>query len=324
MTDFSRPTGAGTAGNVSFSGAHGPDGPTPHQAHMTHLANQAAAAGLPGDARSIVENFLAPLGLGNLADWAWGVVVHSGDVQLGLQEVQAQLPQQAAFKARFPVYDQLSKQGQAVTVADILNYEKTARSLFQQAGLPTNFYDTPQELQSFMGHNVSASELQQRVQLAANAAQLTAEQNQALQGFMGATGPLSKGDLTAYWLNPDKALPLLQEKFTAAGVSGAAATAGFGQLSEAEATRLVREGFTPDQAGSQFGALEQAASAFNPLTSEQTSGIDRSTQLQAVEGNAFARERIARRQQQLAAAFQGEAGYGTSQRGVVGLGSSGG
>jgi len=276
--------------------------------------------GVPSSARAIVDNFLTQFGLQDLGTWAWNRYTQLGGGTDALNQISVEMTQQPAFNARFPAYAPLAKAGEAMSPAEMLAYEQSAKQIFHDAGIPAGFYSTPEELATFMVNNVSASELQSRVQLASQAATTAPDVQQQLSTLYGL--PNAQGALTAYFLNPDKALPLIQQQFTGAQIGAEATRTGVGQLTTAEATHLAQIGVTDAQAAQGFGQLGKEQGLFQvQSTGEQAIGLD--TQLAAqFDNSAAANLRILRKQQARVADFQGNAGENLQSGGVGGLGAS--
>lgn len=273
----------------------------------------------PQSAHAIVTNFLAQFGLGSLANWAWQRYAQLGGGPNALNQISVEMVEQPQFQKRFPAYKILAERGEAMSPAEMINYEQTARQIFHAAGIPNGFYDQPDDLAKFMVNDVSASELQQRVQLASSAA-LTAppDVRQQLASLYG----LDQGHLTAYFLDPKKAEPLLQQTFTAAQIGAQSTRTGFGQLTADQATHLAQIGVSDQTAAQGFGQLGQEAGLFEQQVTGE-SAIDQGTQLAAeFDNSAAAQLRIRRRQESRLADFQGNAGERLGQAGVVGLGRS--
>lgn len=276
--------------------------------------------GVPSSAKAIVDNFLAQFGLQSLGQWAWDRYRQLGGGSDALNQISVEMVQQPAFNQRFPAYKPLAEQGEAMSPAEMIAYEQSAKQIFHDAGIPSGFYQTPAELATFMVNNVSASELQSRVQLASQAATSAPDVAQQLSTLYGL--PNAQGALTAYFLSPDKALPLIQQQFTAAQIGAESTRTGVGQLTTGEATHLAQIGVTDAQAAQGFGQLGKEQGLFQAQsTGEQTIGLD--TQLAAqFDNSAAANLRILKKQQGRVADFQGNAGEELGQQGVGGLGRS--
>ena len=272
---------------------------------------------IQNSARALVDEFLREWGLEGLGDWAWNRYKELGGSEVAMATIRLELPDQDAFKARYPAYDELAKAGRAMSVAQIRAYEDFARQTMRAFGIPEGFYDDPSDFARLLVNDVSVNELQQRVSVAAKAAAAPNETRDALQALYG----LTEGDLTAFFLDPDKALPLIVRRYEAGALAGSAQRAGFGALNVTEAERLAELGVSEEQAGETFGALVESQEAFGPLAGERDGDfVSRSEQLEgAFGGNAGAAQRIARSRRRRQAAFEGSAGFGLSQDGVAGL-----
>ncbi len=229
------------------------------------------------------------------------------------------MTEQPAFNKRFPAYKILAQRGEAMSPAEMVAYEQSAKQIFHAAGLPQGFYDTPDDLAKFMVNNVSASELQSRVQLAQSAS-LTAPADVKAQ--LKTLYGIDTGGLTAYFLNPTKAEPILQQQFTAAQIGAEGVRTGVGQITAAEATHLAQTGVTDAQAQSTFTKLGSEQGLFQQqVQGEGTIGLG--TQLAAAfDNSAAAQLRILRRQQSRLADFQGNSGETLGSGGVGGLGKT--
>ena len=165
--------------------------------------------------------------------------------------------------------------------------------------------------------NVSPSELAQRAQLAATVALQDDPQVRAQLSQLG----VSTGHQIAWILDPNRALPLIQNTVLAAQDAAAGVQAGFGQLTRGQAMSLAQQGVTADQARSTFSQLGQEAGLFQGQAGEG-SDISQQEQLNAAfQGNAQAQLRIQKRAAERTAGFKGGAGFNPSQTGVTGLGS---
>lgn len=271
------------------------------------------------DAVAYLEELLRGYGLSELSTWAYEQVV-SGNSPTMIRQL---LWEQPAFKKRFKViFDRRDKGLSAISVDEVLDYERKARQLFQSAGLPPGFYDSPDDFYNFLVNDVSLSELNSRVELArdyiySSAAEFKAEA-QRLYG-------ITDGGLIAYALDANRAVPLLQSQFMAARNAAAATQSGYGQLTRTEAERLASLGVDPSQAASRFGALVQSQQLFNALPGQETAedAITREEQLSgAFGGDANAQERITRRGERRVAAFGQGGGYAGDKEGFGGLGKA--
>lgn len=281
--------------------------PTPPTASLGTAEQQSA--------RALIRTVLGQFGLDALADRLWQQYFAGAP----LEQVFLDLRTTPEYKARFPAMDVLAKKGRAITEAQYIGYEQQAVELYRRFGLPSGFYDQPADFATLIGGEVSIAELADRVQLA-SAASMTAppEVRAKLQRF-----GLGAGDLVAYWLDPDKALPLLQQQFAAATIGAASARTGFGLLTADEAERLAQLGVTQQEAVQGFAALAASTELFGALPGTAETAIGREQQLAGTfEGSADARQQIERRARGRRAVFEQGGGLAQTSRGVAGLGSA--
>lgn len=286
---------------------------------------QNAALGGNAGAFGLVKETLDQLGLGALADWAWTKVQHGED----WSQIRLEMHDTPEFKARFPAYDTLAKQGRLVgenPEASYIALENSYRDVLHSYGLPTGFYDQPADFAKFMIGNVSPSELNDRVKEYTGAVmgdQTTLSEMQRLYGEHGHSNN-PQGDLLAMYLDPQVAEPLLTQQFHAAQFASAAVRSGFGQLSKAEAEQYgAQAGTSVPQAEQGFGQLYAARELTHGLPGENQQDISRDTLLGAAFGGSAAdQDAINKRARLRVAEGQGGGGFSSTQRGVSGLTSS--
>ncbi len=271
------------------------------------------------DAVAYLEELLRSYGLEELGGWAYEQVT-SGNSPTMIRQL---LWEQPAFKKRFKViFDRRDRGLPTVSVDEVLDYERKARQLFQAAGLPPGFYDSPDDFYSFLVNDVSLTELNERVSLARDYVYASASEDKAeMRRLYG----LSEGEEVAFVLDRSRALPLIQSRFTSARTAGAALRSGYGQLTQTEAERLTALGVDPSRASQGFAALVQSRELFTPLPGMEASedAITREQQLSgAFGGDETARQKIARRGEGRVAAMQRGGGFVADREGFAGLGST--
>jgi hypothetical protein len=271
------------------------------------------------DAVAYLEELLASYGLQSLGAWAYERVI-AGDTPAMIRQ---QLWEQPAFKKRFKViFDRRSKGLSAISVNEVIDYERKGRQLLQAAGLPSGFYDTPDDFYNFLLNDISLSELNDRVNIAKEYTyNIDATTRAEIQRLYG----LTDGDFTAHALDPQRAVPILQNKFTSARTAATSIRSGYGQLNITEAERLTQLGVDPNSAAQGFAALVQSRQLFNALPGLETAeqAITREEQLGAAFGGSeTARQKLARRGETRAAAGKGGGGFVSDKEGFGGLGSA--
>lgn len=90
---------------------------------------------------------------------------------------------------------------------EYIDLENTYRQIFQDAQMPTGFYDAPEDFNTLISNSISAAELQSRVNIAGDALQ---KADPATLNSLSRYYNLTKGDLVAYLLDPAKAMPVLE------------------------------------------------------------------------------------------------------------------
>jgi hypothetical protein len=263
-------------------------------------------------AKSIIDGFLNQYGLGTLSTWAWGKWQQGEPIE----QIMLELRDTPEYQTRFPAMKQLGQKGQAIDEGSYIRLEKTYSELARQFGLPTGFYDQPDDFARLIVNDVSPAEYQQRLQdyqtVAFDVDPTTREELQSLYG-------IDSGHLAAYFIDPDKAMPIIQRTFGAAQAAAQARTSGFGQLNQGQAELI--SGSTPAELQQGFGTLVQQREVFEQLPGEAASGVNVDTQLGAAfRGDAAAQEEIARRARSRRATFQSGGGVSQTQRGFAGAG----
>ena len=283
-------------------------------------APAAAAATIPTgltaeqtSAKAIINKALSEFGLGALGEWAWSTYLDAGNVD----QVMLDLRQRPEYQARFAGMKALADKGRAISESQYVDLERTYVQLYKAVGLPASFYDQPDDFAALIGGEVAPTELRERLQMATVAAtSAPREVREELKRLYG----VDEGALTAYYLDPNRALPILQQQFASSSVASASRRAGYGDLSRTEAERLASLGLTEDQAAKGFGELARSTELFGALPGEATGTIDRASQLGVLEGNAAAIARLNRRVEERRAAFGGGGGFASDRSGVSGLG----
>ena len=268
------------------------------------------------DAQAYLERILGDYGLGSLSGWAWEQIQGGSTPARVLQDLR----QRPEYKQRFAGLEMRREAGYgAIDEATYISLERSYRQIMHAAGMPPEFYDSPDDYATLIGRDVSPSEWQTRVNEGYLAAtQAVDEVREQLQGLYG----IDVSQLAAYFLDPDRALPLLQRQFDAARMSGTAVRTGYGALGVDEAERLAALGVTEQQAEEGFGFLEDAQELWNALPGEGgAASISRADQQAAVfGGDAEIRQEIRRRQETRVSQGSGGQSFAVGNQGVSGLG----
>jgi len=128
------------------------------------------------------------------------------------------------YQQRFPGMKALRAKGKAITEKEYSADEKAMMQTARFFDLPKGFYDGPEDFGALIGNLVSPKEYQDRLQIGQDLSRtLNPSVKQQLIDFYG----VGEGDLTAFVLDADKALPLIQKQAKAAQFVGIGRAAGF-------------------------------------------------------------------------------------------------
>jgi hypothetical protein len=200
-----------------------------------------------------------------------------GFIEQGLSQAEftLKLRETPAYQKRFAANTQRIGKGlRALSEAEYIGLEDQYQNIMRQYGLPESYYSqsvdpttgikTQPGFQKFIAGDVSAAELEDRIQTAQNRViNANPEVGQALRQFYP---DITNGDILAYALDPDKALTNIKRKVTAAEIQGAANMAGLNLLganatpeqiaaARARAVELETYGVTGAQAREGFQAV---------------------------------------------------------------------
>ena len=237
----------------------------------------------------------------------------------GADTISLQLQQSDAYKARFAGNEIRRAAGlNVLSPAEYIATENAYDQILRASGVPTGFYNSSAEKAKLIGADVSASELQSRVDLAAKSISgADPFYTQQLKNLYG----LSQGDMIAHVLDPAAAMPLLQQQTQSTTIAAAAArNATNVNLSTAE--QLAGMGVTQAQAEQGFGNIASQLPGMQAIASRYQGYGDAGTVgtgLQAAtfgapiagETAAQAETRLKRLQTQETSIFGGSAGAST-------------
>jgi len=193
-------------------------------------------------------------GLGALVEDIKGLV----ESNVSPSEFTIRLRQTPAYKKRFAANDaRINKGLRALSEGEYIALEDQYQNVMRNYGLPASYYTkgdlgVQQGFEKFIAGDVSAAELEDRIQTAQNRVINAApEVSRALREFYP---DISNSDILAYALDPEQALTNIKRKVTAAEIGGAALQAGLATgLSRAE--ELQRYGVTGEQARQGYQAI---------------------------------------------------------------------
>ena len=226
--------------------------------------------------------------------------------------IEIALRETPEYKQRFPAMEALRQKKRAITEAEYIEYERTAAALERQYGLPKDMLTG--NVTNLLTNEVSATELNDRVVLAASAAiQAPQEFRQTMSDFYN----IDLGGLTAYFLDPQVATPLLEKQYASALIGTEARRQGIG-IDVYSAQNLQELGISQEEARQGFGRVR----AQQGLTEGRGDIVSQQQLISGTFGDEENRRAIERAQAGRAGRFQQSGGALMTQGGVVGAGTA--
>lgn len=267
-------------------------------------------------AEQLVKMFLDERGLGTLAAWAWQRWKELGMIgdRDKFQVIEVEMVERQEFKDRFPAYDYFRKQGNAIPVDKIRDYEIRARDSLNRIGARDTYSN--QDIQKIMMGGVSSEELDARV----NAALVAADSPALAASELKRMYNLPTNVLAQFFLDPDRTMVDIQKMWESGQIGAMSIDAGFGELTTTEAERIAA-GTSTDQAANRFAEMGQASGIFDTQVGDAIS-VGRNEMVGFAAGETAAARAVNRRAQSRRAAYAGSAGFQASRTGVTGLGDA--
>jgi hypothetical protein len=218
------------------------------------------------------------------------------------------------YKTRFSGNEARLKAGLApLDPQTYLGLENSYRSILRNAGVPQGFYDTADDFSTFIANDVAPAELKQRTdiaELSLNGAD--SFYTNSLQQMYGIT----KGDMLAYVLDPQRALPFINRQVQAAQFGAEAARQGL-QTTTPMAETYAGLGVTQQQARQGFEQVAQIlpeAQRLSQITAgAQPFGLEEATSaVFGGESSATYKKSLQDLAEQEKSRFAGQAGVGKS------------
>lgn len=267
-------------------------------------------------ARQIVQRILDQYGLGSLTDLAMREITESDRIEP--ERLLTNLRDTPEYKVRFAGLDRRRQAGlNAISEAQYIALEDQYAQLMRAAGMPTGFYDTPDDFANLIGANVSIAELSQRVQTGYAAVR---QSDPSVITELQRLYQVTDGELAAFFLDPERALPVIEQQVATARIGAAAARQGFGNVLERGALeRMAGLGISEQQATEAFGVAAQSQELLSQMDATETQiGLEEAA-LALTGQDAAAARRIRQRQQRRSAEFEGGGQFATQGSQVVGL-----
>jgi len=227
------------------------------------------------------------------------------------------------WRTRFAGNVLLQRNGYNVlSPAEYISTENAFREMLTAYGFPPGFYDQPADFATAIGNHLSPAGMQRRLQ--SWQAVFDEQHTQGAEYFQQAYGTTRAGSF-AYFIDPTRALPLIEKQTQAALVGGAALAAGFGNIVVGTAERLAERGISEQEALQGFGAAAQLRGLTTQLPGQAGQLVSDEDLVEAeFEGNVDAVKKIRSAAGARTADFgEGGGGFASTKEGVTGLRTAG-
>ena len=249
----------GTGGSLGVGGGGGGDGG----------GGGSSTAFTPAkDARKTIEAVLAQYGLGESLARKLYDLYATGTVNINNPDALIfAIRDEPEYQTRFAGNIARAKKGLSeLDPGSYIALEDNYRRLMQSNGLPSGFYDQTDDFTKLIEGDVSAQELQDRVQNGFRAVQdADPEVKRQMQELYG----VNEAGLAAYFLDPTKAAPILTRQAEAAKISARAKGLANVQLTALTDEELAARGITQAEAEAGFTKLGLQQGLYTEMAGEQ-------------------------------------------------------
>ena len=254
------------------------------------------------DAFSRLRVLLSRVGLSELEGAVQGIIT-GGTVDLSDSDaILFALRDQPAYQKRFAANAARAKKGlPELDPSTYVSLEESYRQLMRSNGLPLGFFDEASDFQTLIEGDVSPMELQNRIEQGyAKVRDADPEVKRQMQQLYG----VDDTALTAYFLDPQKAAPLLTRQARAAQIAARGKEQAGLQLTAETAESLAARGITPEEAQQRFAERGALEGLYQPIYGEEK--LTEEQMLGATFGyDVKAQQELMKRQRQRLAEFQG-------------------
>lgn len=228
--------------------------------------------------------------------------------------IAIQLRSTEQYAKRFPAMKALQAKGHAMSEAAYVAYEAKAAELEQQYALPKGMLMG--SVTGLLTNEVSAAEMEDRVKLASMGSIMAPPEFKAQ---MKQRFGIDEGGLTAYYLDPAVAEPLLQKQYAMAIIGTEAAKQDINGVETDYLAQLAQAGVTQQQAANVFGEVATQTG----LELGKGDVASENDLVQAGFGtSADARANVQRAISSRKGRFEAGGGFATDKQGNRGLGVS--
>jgi len=225
------------------------------------------------DARKTIEAVLNIYGLGGLSKKLYDLYA-SGEVNIENPDALIfAIRNEPEYKTRFAANELRKNRAMAkggplseLDPGSYIELENTFRRLMQSNGLPSGFYDQTSDFTALLEGDVSPSELQDRIQNGFRAVQ---DADPEVKRQMLELYGVNEAGLAAYFLDPERAAPILTRRAEAAKIAARAKEQGRIQLLSGTAEEIAARGITAQEAEAGFTNLGLQQGLYTEMAGEQ-------------------------------------------------------
>ena len=267
------------------------------------------------DARASIKALLAKYKLESLFDTVWTNYTSDMVDYTDTDALAMSIRETDAYKQRFAGNEARRAKGLGdLSPATYIALEDSFKRTMRSNGIPDKFYDEPSDFAQLISNDVSVSEFNSRIEYARS---LVQDASPTVKSEMSRMYNVTEGQLIAYFIDPDKALPILKEQERSARIAAAAVENAGMQLTVGMAGDLAKRGFTEAEARKGFANVSKLGELTQQFAGE--TAISQQDVIASQFGfNTEAEKEIKKRQARRVNEFKGGGSFAKSAGDVAG------
>ena len=267
------------------------------------------------DARVSIKALLAKYKLDSLFDTVWGNYTSDMVDYTDTDALAMSIRETDAYKQRFAGNEARRSKGLGdLSPSTYIALEDSFKQTMRSNGIPDKFYDDPADFAQLIANDVSVGEFNDRIEYARS---LVQDAPASVRNEMSRLFSVSEGQLIAYFIDPEKALPILKEQERSARIAAAAVENAGMQLTVDMAGDLAKRGFTEAEAQKGFGNISRLGELTQQFAGE--TAISQQDVIASQFGfNTEAEKEIKKRQARRVGEFKGGGSFAKSAGDVSG------
>ena len=218
-----------------------------------------------------------------------------------IDDIGIQLRESVAFQERFSANEvRRAAKKPVYSVSQYLQLESSYRNTLLAAGMPEDFYNSPEDFSNFIANDISPDEIKDRVDLGYASVK---NADPAIINELKTMYGLDDQTLAAFFIDPSRTKDAVVRAARAAEVASQARQQAGISLGVSAAELLVQQGVTQEEARQGFAQVSQLQELTRPLQGEKPL-----TEEELIAGklgtNAAATQRVAMTQRRRKAGFE--------------------